>query len=587
MQPITDLWLARCCEQLHAYGIDAAALYLDGAGAATSVWPDPDDESIGVEAHVAPASAAFAARRTIVRPHAKDEAGDVPPGRLIAIPIELGGRRLAVVTLATHRSQPSDSDEIALIVRAAGAWLAVLLSEGAQSDAGATSLLARLVSTVLEPEDARSAYLALVSELATKLACERVSLGFLDSTAVRLESVSHSARFDRRTRLGRAIVEAMEEAIDAESCVVWPGDSEKVPQRAHEKLCTQHEMGCALSVPLSAGGVAIGALTAEYRTRQPGASIVAARLGQIATLLGPLLELRRADARSLPRKIVDGMRESARSWLGEERRPTLLALGGLATLILLLAIIPGTQWISAPARLEGLVQRAIVAPIDGYVAESRARAGDVIEKGSVLGALDDTDLLLEQRKWSARVDQLQKEYRGALALRDRSEARIASARLAQARAELDLVEGQLKRTRLIAPFDGVVAEGDLSRELGSPIERGQVLFQVAPLDRYRIVLEVGEREIDEVRLGQKGRLVLAARPNQEMGLVVERIVPIAASRDGRTFFRVEGVLEEKHPTLRPGMEGVGKIEAGRRSLLWIYTHELVDWLRLNLWAYVP
>ena len=250
-------------------------------------------------------------------------------------------------------------------------------------------------------------------------------------------------------------------------------------------------------------------------------------------------------------------------------------------------MIPGTHRIGSPARLEGLVQRAIVAPIDGYVAESRARAGDVIEQGAVLGMIDDTDLQLERRKWVARAAQLNKEYRVALAARDRSEANILRARLAEANAELDLVTEQLSRTQLIAPFDGVVAEGDLSRSLGSPVERGQVLFQVAPLDRYRIVLEVDETEIDEIVAGQRGVLKLTAQPGDDMPLVVERVVPVAVTEDGRNFFRVEARLEEPNDSLRPGMEGVGKVEVGSRSLLWIYTHSLVDWLRLGLWAWLP
>jgi RND family efflux transporter MFP subunit len=228
-----------------------------------------------------------------------------------------------------------------------------------------------------------------------------------------------------------------------------------------------------------------------------------------------------------------------------------------------------------------------VAPIDGYVSESRARAGDTIERGAVLGMIDDTDLRLERRKWVARAAQLNKEYRAALAVRDRSEANILRARLEEAKAELDLVEEKLTRTQLLAPFDGVVAEGDLSRSLGSPVERGEVLFQVAPLDRYRIVLEVDETDIDEIEAGQVGTLKLTSQPGEDLTLIVERVVPVAVSEDGRNFFRVEARLDMPNASLRPGMEGVGKVSVGPRGLLWIYTHSMVDWLRLGLWAWFP
>ena len=72
-----------------------------------------------------------------------------------------------------------------------------------------------------------------------------------------------------------------------------------------------------------------------------------------------------------------------------------------------------------------------------------------------------------------------------------------------------------------------------------------------------------------------------------MALVVERITPVSATRDGRNYFRVEAVLEDPGADLRPGMEGIAKIEAGRRRLLWIWTHDLLDWLRLRLWSFLP
>ena len=66
---------------------------------------------------------------------------------------------------------------------------------------------------------------------------------------------------------------------------------------------------------------------------------------------------------------------------------------------------------------------------------------------------------------------------------------------------------------------------------------------------------------------------------------VERILPVSSAEDGRNFFRVEAALRENDGLLRPGMAGVGKIDAGERRLIWIWGHELTDWLRLMLWSW--
>ena len=59
------------------------------------------------------------------------------------------------------------------------------------------------------------------------------------------------------------------------------------------------------------------------------------------------------------------------------------------------------------------------------------------------------------------------------------------------------------------------------------------------------------------------------------------------AEEGRNYFRVEAVLEEPSEALRPGMAGIAKIDAGRRRLLWIWTHEMLDWLRLSTWSFLP
>ena len=47
------------------------------------------------------------------------------------------------------------------------------------------------------------------------------------------------------------------------------------------------------------------------------------------------------------------------------------------------------------------------------------------------------------------------------------------------------------------------------------------------------------------------------------------------------------LLAEPTAILRPGMEGVGKIDAGRRKQIWIWTHKISSWLRMFFWSWWP
>jgi multidrug efflux pump subunit AcrA (membrane-fusion protein) len=159
--------------------------------------------------------------------------------------------------------------------------------------------------------------------------------------------------------------------------------------------------------------------------------------------------------------------------------------------------------------------------------------------------------------------------------------------MSQAAAQLALIEEQLARTAMTAPFDSVIVSGDLSQSLGSPVERGQVLFELAPLDGYRIVLKVDERDIAHVALGQRGELAVTAMPGEAVPFTVTSITPVNLAEEGRNYFRVEARVEGEGARLRPGMAGVGKIYVEERKLVWIWTRSLTDWVRLTLWSWLP
>jgi hypothetical protein len=119
------------------------------------------------------------------------------------------------------------------------------------------------------------------------------------------------------------------------------------------------------------------------------------------------------------------------------------------------------------------------------------------------------------------------------------------------------------------------------------VELGKLLFEIAPLDAYRVILKIDERDIAFLRTGQRGELALSGIPNELMQFAVKQITPVSTPQEGRNYFRVEAQIDNASARLRPGMEGVGKVSVGERKLIWIWTHSLVDWLRLWAWKWTP
>jgi multidrug resistance efflux pump len=235
------------------------------------------------------------------------------------------------------------------------------------------------------------------------------------------------------------------------------------------------------------------------------------------------------------------------------------------------------------------VQRAAVAPFDGFLRDAPARAGDTVRAGQLLARLEDRELKLERVRWETELDMAQRKEREAMAQSDRVSQRLAAAQANQARAQLDLTLSKLARVELVAPFDAVVVKGDLSQQLGAPLEMGKVLFELAPLASWRVMLKVDERDIARVVQGQVGELVLTGAPGQLWQFTVKSVTPVSVVEDGRNYFRAEAQLAGTAPgtALRPNMEGVAKVVVGERSLLWVWTHRFTDWVRSAWWQWTP
>ena len=308
----------------------------------------------------------------------------------------------------------------------------------------------------------------------------------------------------------------------------------------------------------------------------------------VAALLGPLLDVKRKDDRWLISKAADSVRENTRKLFGPRHVVLKVITSAALFLLLFFTFAKGDYRVTADARLEGAVQRAIATPIAGYIAEANVRAGDIVKEGDVLFALDDRDLRLERLKWSSQKSQYSREYAEALATA-RSRAGEHTGRADRAgRGQYRLVEEQLSRIRGIAPFDGFVVSGDLSQSLGAPVERGDVLFEVAPLNAYRVVLKVDERDVVELEVGQTGQLALTGHARRKNSDHRQQDHAGGDHRRGRNYFRVEAELTgEVSPVLRPGMEGVGKISVDERRLIWIWTTRSRYWLRMFFWSWWP
>jgi multidrug efflux pump subunit AcrA (membrane-fusion protein) len=381
----------------------------------------------------------------------------------------------------------------------------------------------------------------------------------------------------------------MEEALDQNGAVAVPpvsGNDRRITL-AHRDLARLSNSMSVASVVMASAGRLVGVITLERDGAEAFDSRTIQLLEAVAVLLGPLIEMKADTQRLLAGKLVDNTQFGLRALFGP-RRPALKLTAVVVVACAIFIIFASSQFrVSAKAVVEGSIQRAAVAPFDGFISTAPVRPGDIVEEGQVIATLDDRELALEAVRGRSELEQQVLKYHDALGKHDRSSTRVFAALAEQARAQLALIEDKLARAQVRAPFRGVIVSGDLSQTLGSPIEKGKTLFELAPLDAYRIILQVDERDISYVAVAQEGQLVLTGFSGAIFPFKIKAVTPVATAAEGRNYFRVEGAVENLEAQIRPGMEGIGKVDIGPQPMWWVWGRPLIDWVRFTVWKYWP
>ncbi len=601
-EAVCRAWLDVMCSKIP--GVTMGLVRLQGPDPATpsSVsWPQANLE-LGDLAAIC--SRAFDEGRTSVALGrvARGTTQPQPVGLLVAVPLCVGTASpsgVVGVALSTlHGSASVAPETVAEQLKWGAGWLETLPWVRHARERLASSQRAALTLDVLavagEHRSLKAAAIALVNELVVRFQCDRVCVGFTNRTGeVRLHAMSQSIGFHRQSTIVEAIENAMQETLDQGAAIIVPAarSDDCAISFFHQALLKT--VGSAatsiVSVVLVSGeGSPIGILTLERHRTVPFAESDLRLLEAVGRLVGPYLALHLRSNKIIAGRIVEFFGEGLSALFGTRHHALKLTSLGLIILAAILVLAEGTYRVTAKAVLEGEVQQAAVAPFDGFIRKAPVRAGDFVRKGDLLAALDDRDLVLDRLKWRAELEKLIQKERDALAKHDRPATVMLKAQIDQADAQLALAEEKLSRSQLFAPFDGIIVSGDLSQMLGSPIERGKVLFETAPLNAYRLIIHVDERDIRYVSNGQVGNVALTGRPEGKVALAISKMTPVTVPEEGRNTFRVEAsIVDGADSSLRPGMEGVAKIDAGSRSLIWIWTHPVFDWLRLTAWKYVP
>lgn len=196
----------------------------------------------------------------------------------------------------------------------------------------------------------------------------------------------------------------------------------------------------------------------------------------------------------------------------------------------------------------------IVSEIDGIIAEMPFREGDPVAKGTLLVRLDDRELEASLARAQAVYDQRRAAYervrsvveQGAGTPQDLDDA-AANRKVAE--ADVALASARLDKTRIRAPFAGVVGPRDPSP--GAYLRAGTPIATLSRLSEVEVDFSVPERFSGELTRGLEVRVSTPARPDLQGVGEIDVVDPVldSVTRSARAIARVPN----PGGLLRPGM----------------------------------
>lgn len=453
-----------------------------------------------------------------------------------------------------------------------------------KSDLARFKTSCEVLNTLNDQPQYKAAAMALCNQVASAWKAERVSLGLLKGRYVKLQAMSHTEKFTRKMELVQTIESAMEECLDQDVEVVYPAAPQSTTiNRASKELSGRAGGTIVLCLPLRRGGEPIGVLTVERPSDQPFELEEVESLRVTCDLCtARVTEMEERD-QWFGAKLSGKSKKLLAALVGPHH--TWAKASGIALLgfILFATFVKGTYRVSAPFLIEARQLQTLSAPYDGFLLHSETRPGDEVQAGqTVLAELDTSELLKQLHGSEAEEQSYLTEAEKAIQENKIGDAEVARARGRQAAATSDLLRWKIEQGRIKSPIAGRVLTGDLSKQIGAPVRQGQVLFEVAPSE-FRAELAVPEGDIADLVEGQTGLLSSVSMPGRYVPFAIERIEPVAEVVDQRNIFRVRIKLEESPDWLRPGMEGVAKVDVEQRPYILNWTRDFVNWVRMKLW----
>lgn len=288
---------------------------------------------------------------------------------------------------------------------------------------------------------------------------------------------------------------------------------------------------------------------------------------ELASKIKPMVQ-----AENLTAGLVDWIGQSlyrkqlGQSFFNAKWRSILLI--ALSFGLVLLGFLPVDFKVSGNCVLEPRQTRFVVAQFDAVLKKVHKLPGTTVTEGELLAEFDERAIELEISSLLAEIQKTKKMQDVHTATGKAALSQMAGLERRSLEEKLQLYRDRLGKLSIESPVDGIVISDNMERIEGSPISRGQGLFEIAPLNTMIVEAHIAQEDIGYVKKQAATSISLESFPDRNWESSVYTIFPRADIRGGKNVFLVESLLENSENILRPGMRGELDIVVGKKPLAW-------------------
>ena len=208
----------------------------------------------------------------------------------------------------------------------------------------------------------------------------------------------------------------------------------------------------------------------------------------------------------------------------------------------------------AVGTIEAAKAITVVSEIDASILSIPFREGGPIQKGALIAQLDTSQLAAEMHRVEALVAQSKASYERIKTVVELSAGSAqdmddAAAALKVAKSNLLLAQARYSKTRVLAPFSGIIGARRISP--GAFVRSGQAITDLAQIDELRVNFSAPERYLSKLKMGAQVSVSTTAYPGYNISGKIEIIEPVLnpATRSARFVALVSNPGQK----FRPGM----------------------------------